>query len=125
MLKIITIGIIGILVTNMIKEYKSEYSLLSAIAVSICLLLMIINEMSYLKDEVGEMLVELNIDTELSANALKLICIAYARKFGSDICTDFGYKSIAGKIDLAARIAATVIILPHIHQLYVNIIKLL
>lgn len=125
MLKIITISIIGILVANMIKEYKSEYSILTVTAVSICLLMLIIDEFSYLKDEVGDMLGQLNIDKELSLNALKLIFIAYMRKFGCDICTDFGYKSIAGKIDISARLAAAVILLPHMYELYVNIIKLL
>ena len=125
MLKILLISIIGIIVINMIKQYCPEYAIIATVGVSICLLWVVLGKLSFLMDEIGDMKGSLNIDSKLSSDAAKLILIAYARKFGCDICCDFGYKSISDKVDVFARIAAGVVLIPQMHSLYVDIIKLL
>ncbi|MBQ8525191.1 MAG: hypothetical protein IJ460_00500 [Clostridia bacterium] len=109
----------------MIKQYRSEYAVPAAVAVSVCLLWIIAEEAIALREITGSLTDELNIDSELVRDIIKIICISYARKIGCDMCTDFGYKAIADKVDIFGRFAAAAVIIPKLHSLYVDIIKLL
>ena len=125
LVKITLIGIFGIVIINMVRQYKSEYAVVAALAVAISMMFVLLELIGDVKKAFDNYVEAFALSGELVKGVFKITSIAYVRKFGCDISTDFGYKIIADKIDLAARLAVVIILFPEIMSLYVNIIKLL
>lgn len=125
MLKITLIAVIGLIVVTLFKEFRMEYSLLVTLAIIICLSNLLVPDLISILNDVKNFS-GLNINnTEIITDLLKLVGISYMRNFGYSLCSDYGCKSIAYKIDIGARISSLIIVLPRLKALYVNIIKLL
>lgn len=125
MLKITLIAVIGLITVTLFREFRMEYSLPVTLAIIICLSNLLVPNLLSIIDDVKDFS-ELNSNnTEIITDLLKLVGISYVRNFGHSLCSDYGCKSIAFKIDIGARISSLIIVLPRLKALYVNIIKLL
>lgn len=123
--KIMLIAVLSIVLSNTIKEIKPEYSIYITIASSITMLSIIINELKPIYDSLNNTALNYLFDDELLKSITKICLIGFLKNFIINICLDYGYKTIAGKVDFAARITMVSLCIPWIEKFLVNIKKLL
>ena len=77
--RIIAIALIGVILTNVIRQTKAEYAVPLSLAVAITLLTLIVNDARQLYIYAKNLMSELPVANELSADVLKICIAAYAR----------------------------------------------
>ena len=110
--KIVMIGITGVLLALFLKESKPEYSVYLSFAVGICILGYAVEKLSYLFDSIKKIQEFLPLDEKYVLLLLKMTGTTYIGKFSSSICKDAGYAAIAGQIELFVKLYLMVLSLP-------------
>lgn len=123
--KIVLIAVTGIITVNIVKEFKSEFALPVSIAIGIVILKLLINEMYKIKSDIMILISDMNIDSDIVLLCFEICALTIAKSFICNLCIDYGHRSIADKVDLAARIAMISLCIPWLKQLLININKLL
>lgn len=105
LLKICAIGIIAIIVISLIRTYKPELTVAVSLCAGIILLYFVIESLRYGFDYIQQLYNSLSYGREYFPIILKVLGIAYITEFAVALCQDAGERSIAGKIELAGKIA--------------------
>lgn len=96
----------------LLKQYKPEYAMLAAAAASGALLVYLLSLIFPVIQEIREILAQAGVNNEHFTAVFKAVGICYTAQFAGDICRDFGQTAIAGKIDMAGKIAVVALSLP-------------
>ena len=112
--KIVMIGITGVLLALFLKESKPEYSVYLSFAVGICILGYAVEKLSYLFESIKKIQEFLPVDEKYVLVLLKMTGATYIGQFSSSICIckDAGYAAIAGQIELFVKLYLMVLSLP-------------
>lgn len=110
--KIVMIGITGVLLALFLKESKPEYSVYLSFAVGICILGYAVEKLSYLFESIKKIQEFLPVDEKYVLVLLKMTGVTYIGQFSSSICKDAGYAAIAGQIELFVKLYLMVLSLP-------------
>ena len=110
--KIVMIGITGVLLALFLKESKPEYSVYLSFAVGICILGYAVEKLSYLFESIKKIQEFLPVDEKYVIVLLKMTGATYIGQFSSSICKDAGYAAIAGQIELFVKLYLMVLSLP-------------
>ncbi len=110
--KIVMIGITGVLLALFLKESKPEYSVYLSFAVGICILGYAVEKLSYLFESIKKIQEFLPVDEKYVLVLLKMTGATYVGQFSSSICKDAGYAAIAGQIELFVKLYLMVLSLP-------------
>lgn len=110
--KIVMIGITGVLLALFLKESKPEYSVYLSFAVGICILGYAMEKLSYLFESIKKIQEFLPVDEKYVLVLLKMTGATYIGQFSSSICKDAGYAAIAGQIELFVKLYLMVLSLP-------------
>lgn len=110
--KIVMIGITGVLLALFLKESKPEYSVYLSFAVGICILGYAVEKLSYLFESIKKIQEFLPVDEKYVLVLLKMTGATYIGQFSSSICKDAGYAAIAGQIELFVKFYLMVLSLP-------------
>lgn len=110
--KIVMIGITGVLLALFLKESKPEYSVYLSFAVGICILGYAVEKLSYLFESIKKIQEFLPVDEKYVLVLLKMTGATYIGQFSSSICKDAGYATIAGQIELFVKLYLMVLSLP-------------
>ena len=110
--KIVMIGITGVLLALFLKESKPEYSVYLSFAVGICILGYAVEKLSYLFGSIKKIQEFLPVDEKYVLVLLKMTGATYIGQFSSSICKDAGYAAIAGQIELFVKLYLMVLSLP-------------
>ena len=110
--KIVLIGITGVLLALFLKESKPEYSVYLSFAVGICILGYAVEKLSYLFESIKKIQEFLPVDEKYVLVLLKMTGATYIGQFSSSICKDAGYAAIAGQIELFVKLYLMVLSLP-------------
>lgn len=102
--QIVIIGITGTLFTIILKQYKPEFALVSALATGVVILLCGLAGLEDVIRNIYEIATKYNVNTVYIATVIKIIAIAYICQFSSEICRDSGQGAIASKIEFCAKI---------------------
>lgn len=102
--KIAALGIIGAVLSVILREEKRSYSMLTAIMTCILIFAFILPYMSEIIEKVKEIGGDLEIYSEYIAVMIKALAIAYVSMFTSQLCRDFGQSSIGDKIELGGKV---------------------
>ena len=114
------IGAVGILVSVLCQVLKhsgrEEQAFLASLAglvlVLFCILAGTVGKMQYLLGMLAQMKSYLPVDSSYLNTLLKMLGITYVGQFSAGICKDAGYSSIAGQIELFARLAVLAVSMP-------------
>ena len=112
---LITISILGItavLLSQMLKNYKPEYGYYINLAVCICVFLYVMSKLTFLLDYVEQIQDMIHLDPVYLTMILKMIGITYVAEFAVNLCKDAGCQTIAGQIELFAKLSILVISMP-------------
>ena len=110
--RIVMIGITGVLLALFLKESKPEYSVYLSFAVGICILGYAVEKLSYLFESIKKIQEFLPVDEKYVLVLLKMTGATYIGQFSSSICKDAGYAAIAGQIELFVKLYLMVLSLP-------------
>lgn len=110
--KIVMIGITGVLLALFLKESKPEYSVYLSFAVGICILGYAVEKLSYLFESIKKIQEFLPVDEKYVLVLLKMTGATYIGQSSSSICKDAGYAAIAGQIELFVKLYLMVLSLP-------------
>ena len=111
-LKISIFGISAVLLALILKSYRPEYSYYISIAVCICIFMFVGTKLELLIGYVEKMQSMIQLEDSYMAMILKMIGVTYVAEFASNICKDSGYQTIAGQIELFAKLSILVLGMP-------------
>ena len=124
-IQIAIIGIIGMILSIIIKKEIPSISVLISVAVGIIIFVGILPKIEAVIQILYEMISKSNIDIKYVDIVLKIIGIAYISQFASQICSDAGENSIASKIEFAGKVIIMVISAPVLMSLIEMIMNLM
>ena len=111
-LKISIFGISAVLLALILESYRPEYSYYISIAVCICIFLLVATKLELIIGYAEKMQRMLRLDNAYMGMILKMIGVTYIADFASNICKDCGYQTIAGQIELFAKLSILVLGMP-------------
>ncbi|MCI8609130.1 MAG: stage III sporulation protein AD [Firmicutes bacterium] len=111
-LKLCAIAICAVILIAIIRIYKPEFTVEAVLCASLIMLFYIVNSMKYGLSYLGDIYDQLSYGKTYFPIILKALGIAYITEFTAAICQDAGEKSIAGKVELAGKIAIFFVAMP-------------
>lgn len=109
---IIGLGIVSALVCLLLKQYRPEYALSASIICGVTIFLTVIAQMTPLFETIHSILGKIDSGNEYTSVIIKSLGICYVTQLASDTCQDAGERAMAGKIELAGRVAVLILALP-------------
>ena len=104
-LKICAVAVTSVILISLVRAYKPEFTMEAVLCASILLLTCIIGSLTHSASYLQDMYSRLAGSREYVPVILKALGIAYITDFTAALCQDAGEKSIAGKVELAGKIA--------------------
>ena len=95
-----------------IRKERAEFSVLLGIIAGIVIFYCVLTQISVVVNFVTEMLDMVAIEEGYYFQLLKMLGVAYVAEFASNICKDAGQQSVAGMIELFAKISIVVLSIP-------------
>lgn len=123
--KLIGIGLIGMIMSVLLKSTKSEISLFVSIGTGIIMLIYILSSLTDVIEVFSEVVNKTGVDNGLFGGVLKVIGIGYITEYSAGLCNDSGNGAIGSKILLGGKIAIFLIALPIVDKLIEIVISLI
>ena len=121
MLKVGMIGILVAFLSMIFKREKGEYAILVGIGAVILIFVFVLTRVEQVMDFMQVLTDRLPMKEGYLVILFKMLGITYIGEFASSICKDAGYASLAGQIELFAKLSILVLSIPGI----TNILDLL
>ncbi len=125
MIKIGVIGITAVFLALLLKKEKSELSLLVAVAAAMLIFGYVLTRIYIVIEFLGGLTEYLPVDKSFFTALLKMLGITYLADFAASICREAGYGSVAGQVELFAKISIIALSIPELTCLVSMIGKLL
>ena len=109
---IIGIGLIGMVIPVLFRQYKPEYAVFVSLAVGILVIGMLCSQLLPIFDELKTMLSKASLSLEYIAILIKSLGVCYLTQLASDACRDAGEMAISSKLELAGKITVLSLGLP-------------
>ena len=110
--KTAAVGIGAVLLAMLFRQQKPEISMMINLACCVFIFFCVIWKMKEVLDYVGSLSDYIKIDRIYIASILKMIGITYMAEFAAANCKDAGYSSIAGQIQVFAKLSILVLSMP-------------
>ena len=109
---IVSVALIAAILSIILRQYKPEYSLFISIAAGIIILTAVIAVIDPLVGFVTNITDEAGLSGIYAQILIKSLAVCYITQLACDCCKDAGETAIAGKIQLAGKIAILLIAFP-------------
>lgn len=106
------IGVIGAVLAVQLKSGKAEYAVYVSIAVSLLLFSLIVSRLQIFVETVDRIASYIRLDPGYLSVLLKMTGITYIAEFSAGICRDAGYQTIAGQIEIFAKLTILALGMP-------------
>ena len=123
--KIVAIGVVGVVISVVVKQYKPEFSILCNIAIGVVIFSLLFEKVSEVLTSLISISTYSNLSSEVVSVMFKVMGIGYLIEFAADIAEDSGNSSIANKIVFAGKVLVCCISLPILMDLFEVIVALL
>lgn len=110
--KVAAIGLIGVVLSSMLKGYKPEFATYVIITTVMVIFIIIIHKLSYVFEFLGEIYNQLSYGKNFFPIIIKVLAVAYIADFTAQICKDSGESAIAGKVELAGKVMIFYLAIP-------------
>ena len=124
-IKIIGIGLIGLIVIIILKQYKPEFALYISIITGIIILFFIMDKLTGIIDLLKTISSKSGVNNKFLSLLLKITGIAFLAEFAINICKDAGEGAIASKVEIGSKVIIVSMSIPIISNLLEVILKLL
>lgn len=112
MIKIGMLGVSASLLALILKKEKAEYAVVIALAAGVFVFAYIVAQIALVVDFMEGIMETLPFETDDLWVLFKMLGITYVAEFASNICKDAGYQSVAGQIEIFAKLAIVVLSIP-------------
>ena len=103
---------VAALLSTFIRKERAEISMVIGIAAGLMIFYYMLTQVSVVVRFITELLDMVAIEETYYLQLLKMLGVAYVAEFASSICKDAGQQSIAGMIELFAKISIVVLSIP-------------
>ena len=113
--KIFKVGIIGVVAAILavfIKKERAELAMLMGIGTGVIIFYFVISQISIVIGFLSELINMVSIEESYFSQLVKMLGVAYVSEFAATICKDAGQQSIAGMIELFAKLSIVVLSIP-------------
>ena len=117
MIKIVSIGIIGALLTLVLRQLRPELAMLCALITGAMLAFSIIDQAALLLAKLAEISARFETDAGIFSTMLKITGVAYIAEFGVQACRDAGENAIASKVELGGKVVMLGLCVPVVMNL--------
>ena len=111
-LKIGLIGVAAAIISSFIRKERAELSVVIGIVAGMIIFYYVLTQVSVVIHFITEMLDMVTIEETYYLQLLKMMGVAYVAEFASSICKDAGHQSIAGVVELFAKISIVALSIP-------------
>ena len=118
-------GIIGTVLSVVLKQYKPEFSMYITLITGMLMLGAAVSAVKPALDMISSYMEIADPDSEYAEILIKTLAVCYLTQMAGESCRDAGETSIAAKIALAGKIAVVLIALPLFEKLMEVIKQLL
>ena len=118
-------GIIGTVLSVVLKQYKPEFSMYITLITGMLMLGAAVSAVKPALDMISSYMEITDPDSEYAEILIKTLAVCYLTQMAGESCSDAGETSIAAKIALAGKIAVVLIALPLFEKLMEVIKQLL
>ena len=112
MIKIAAAAVIGVFLALLVKGQKPEYGIMLTLGVGILIFLSAMGQMSVMISGIREIMKNLSLEGDYVVTILKMIGITYLAEFAGNICRDAVYASIAGQLEIFAKLSILTLSMP-------------
>lgn len=123
--KIIGIGLIGLVIIIILKQYRPEYAIYASIIVGVLILFLAMEKISGIINLLQSISDKTYINKNFLNILLKITGIAILTEFAVSVCTDAGEKAIANKVEIGSKVIIITMSIPIITSLLELITKIL
>ena len=124
-IKIIGIGIIGLILIIIIKQYRPEFAIYISLITGALILYLAIDELSNVINLLKQICDKSGINNKFLMILIKMTGIAFLAEFAISICKDAGEGAIASKVELGSKALIISMSIPIIYNLLEVILKIL
>lgn len=121
MMQIAGVGILGTLLALQFKSQKSEYGIYVSVALSLMLFFSMGDHLGTIVDTLSVIGSFIRIDSGYITAMLKMLGVVYLAEFAVAICKDAGNQTIAGQIEVCAKLVVLALSMPVLKALLVTI----
>ncbi len=116
-IKVVGVGIIGVIIAGLLKKDKPEFHLFIIMATGLIILFIVLSSLTEVITAFSMLIDKSGVNESLFTGVLKIIGIGYLTEYSAAICTDYGSQSVANKLQLAGKITIFLMSLPIINSL--------
>ena len=114
--RIIGIGIVGMVLAVLIKNYRPEIAIQISIAAAAIIFLITAPYLKSVLIMFEEIADQVGINTLHMGIVLKVIGAAYITQFAAELCKDAGESAIASKIEFAGKVVIMMMSMPIVYS---------
>lgn len=123
--KIIGIGLIGLIIIVILKQYKPELAIYVSIITGVLILVFAVEKLTGVINLLQSISNKTNINNNFLKILLKITGITFITEFAVSICSDAGEKAIASKIEIGSKVVITTMSIPIITSLLELVLEIL
>jgi len=112
LLKICGMALAAVVLISLLRVYRPEFVPEAVICASVLMLMYILGSFRESLSQLEDLYQKLSCGSTCFPVILKALGIAYVTDFTSAVCMDAGEKAVAGKVELAGKIAVFFAALP-------------
>ena len=121
-MRIVGIGLIGAILSILLRNSKPEFSMLIPVVVSFTVLACAMPYLIRITEELSRMASRAGINSSYMRIVIKVIGISYLVCITAELCKDAGENAIAAKIELGGKLIILAMAIPIINSL-LNLVK--
>lgn len=110
--RIIGVGLVGAIITVMLKQSKSEFSVMTVLATGMIILVLVLSSLQDVILAFNNIVAKSGISNSLFTGLLKIVGVGYVTEYSASMCNDMSCESIGKKIQFAGKIAIFLMALP-------------
>lgn len=123
--QVVGLAIVVSIISAVIKQMKPEMALQLSILAGVAIFLLVMDKIGLVVDLLQKLANQANVSSYYLLIVLKIVGVAYLAEFGSQICKDAGENSLAGKVEMAAKICVIILAMPIIVAIMESMMSLL
>lgn len=123
--KIIGIGLIGLISIIILKQYRPEFTIYISIITGVLILILVLDKLAPIINMLTSISEKSGINNKFLALLLKITGIAILSEFAISICKDSGEGAIASKVEIGSKVIIISMSIPIISSLLEVILKIL
>lgn len=109
---ITSFGIIAAILSLVLRQYKPEYSMFISLTSGILIFISVLTAINPIIDYILQLMGSTGVDGIYAEVLLKALAVCYLTQLACDCCKDAGETAIAGKLQIAGKIAVLILALP-------------